>query len=67
MRMQRTVLTRHFGLYDTFAEEIGAIQQDLYGNRRHKMASVHKRLALAALRRTLAPTYLQYCSGGFCR
>ena len=54
--MQRTVVTRLYGLHDTPAEEIGEIQRALYGNKRHKQVSIHKRLALSALRRKLAPT-----------
>jgi hypothetical protein len=40
------------------------IQRVLYGNKRHKTASVHKRLALTALRRKLAPPFFASDEGG---
>jgi len=62
--MQRTVVTRLYGLHDTPAEEIADLQRALYGNKRHKTASVHKRLALTALRRKLTPTFFASDEGG---
>jgi len=62
--MQRTVVTRLYGLHDTPAEEIASIQRALYGDKHHKTALVHKRLALTALRCKLAPTFFASDEGG---
>jgi DNA-directed RNA polymerase specialized sigma24 family protein len=62
--MQRTVVTRLYGLPDTPAEELVDLQRVLDGNKRYKTASVHKRLALTALRRKLAPPFFVSDEGG---